>query len=260
MSDRNPWMDPFFSPAPQNKESTTDDTYGEYRAFLREQLQTTANKVSKFFIFWLKAWFLFAISCVPLAIIFTFAMGSSKASWDRLLGGLVISAILVGLPLVIWWRNRQVAKAIEHLANALGGSWSQNSLLPVLDWLDAHWRTDHPREILESALPIVASQWEWQTTFAGRNVLLIAQRREGASRTPGSASPTVERMSLFLTGSKPSDEPDADTTAILQELDKLGYWVKRTSAGVYATQAGISPERFEPSKIKNVLDLMARIR
>jgi hypothetical protein len=147
---------------------------------------------------------------------------------------------------------------MDSLGRALGGTWGTNRFFSVLDWLDAFWPAETPREVVDLMSPF-EHRWDLQMSFRGHPVLLVVQRRRASSRSSIGNLPSVERISFYVSAPKVSFGHGSDAAPALRELEGLGCWVKRTPAGVFVSHAGISLELLDPDRVAKVLDAVRRL-
>jgi hypothetical protein len=190
--------------------------------------------------------------CVPLGIQWLLNPSSGGALRGFLYS---IGYAFLAWPFVIyhWTRNRRVTRTVEELRAALGGSWGRNQFLPFLDWLDANWPADTPLDELEPPA-FMEQRWDIRTSYCGQPVLMMIMRRPAGRRV----SP-VRRISLYLSAPNASPPAGYDPAPALRELEVMGFWSKRTPAGVYACHPGISLELLERDRVLRVLAIARSI-
>lgn len=255
MRSPNPYTDPFFAPHTQRYEGTLADHCRQQRKLVREYSQTTPAKFGQF---------MFRLFVIPLVIgffvvpVIVIAALILEGGWIGVLIGLVLSVIVASIPIYFWKEHQKIVKAFEQLVRVHGGSWGERRLLSILDWLDLYWPAAHPLEVA-TFFTLFERRWDWQSTFGNRHVLLVVHRQQATGESIASHNPTVERMSFFLTSPTPPPDPLPESHPALLELEKLGYWVKRTDAGFVVSHTGIAVEKLDPPYVQRVLEIARRI-
>jgi hypothetical protein len=251
----NPLMDPFFDRSPRANELTKAEYCRQQRQLIRQfsqspsmQLTLLMSKIVPLYIF---VGFLSVLGTLVFVLL-------SNGRWYFIPIALVIMAIGVGAPYHWWTKTQKLAKAVEHLAYVHGGSWGSKRLINILDWFDAHWPAEHPLEVV-AYVSSIEHRWDWQLTFAKRPVLLVVHRPVFIGVSSSTQYPNIDRIIFFIAGSPESSQLNMDTGSALQELEKLGYFVKRTDAGVVVANSGVDVKKLDPTQVKKVLKLATQI-
>ncbi|MBK9265899.1 MAG: hypothetical protein IPM54_39680 [Polyangiaceae bacterium] len=244
--------DPFFDGTAPSDEAKIAQAR-EYRAAVRQMMQSSGVHIGQLVFRYGLLFFVAAIVTTPLL----FGIRSLVHPDGPRIGDLLIAvtlAIALGIiPYALWRRNHRITMAMNSLGRALGGTSGTNRFSMVLDWLDAHWPAETPREVVDMMSPF-ERRWDLQMSYRGSPVLVVVQRRRGGPRSSIGNLPAVERMSFYVGGSNAASGHGSHAAPALRELEELGYWVKRTRAGVFVSHAGISLERLDPAHVTKVLD------
>lgn len=255
MMSPNPFMDPFFQRKPDRPLRTNADQCWQHRQLIRQYSQSAPHKFGQRMFSFFGIFMFTGILSVPMVLTYS---ALTKGKWYFAPLGLLVICAFLAIPYFLWARIKIISNALERLVGVLGGSSGNKRLINILDWFDAHWPGDHPIEVVAYISPL-EDRWDWQSTFANRHVLMVVHRNAFAGDSAGTLNPNVERMSFFLTS--PTKMPttlDESNPAVL-ELEKLGYWVKPTEAGLFVTHTGIAEEKLEPVYVQRVLELACRI-
>lgn len=255
MMSPNPFMDPFFQRKPDRPIRTNADQCWQHRQLIRQYSQSPQHKFAQS-IFPFFGFFMY-IGLLSVPVILTYSL-LTKGKWYFAPLGLLAICAFLAIPYFYWSRTKRISNALERLVTVFGGSFGNKRLLNILDWFDAHWPGDHPIEVVAYMSPL-EDRWDWQSTFANRHVLLTVHRNAFAGDHAGTLNPNVERMSFFLTSATKMPATLDESHPAVLELEKLGFWVKPTEAGLFVTHTGIAVEKLDPSYVQRVLELASRI-
>lgn len=240
--------DPFLG----SREKASDEEKYEWsrlrRTAMRDLRRHIGVRMGRLAKYYFMAWFVLGTLGASLVII---QRSISRADGLGVILGIVFFMVPAA-PCCTWYiRNRRIERAISELAAEFGGKFGLNRETEVLDWLEAHWPAETTREIVDLA-GWFERRWDMQATHEGRSVLMIVQKRMGDWKSKG-YSPAVERISFYISGKPTSMAEGAGAVEVGRELLALGYWMKRTPAGVFLWHTGISHGEFEPGHVRKVL-------
>lgn len=168
----------------------------------------------------------------------------------RLLGFSVVQATLAWIFVLHQARRHRLVRAA---LDALGGEAGRDRFSKVLDWFDAHWPSDTPNDDVD--LPgLFETRWDLATTYAGYPVLVLVHRRSATRHHA-----PVRRISVYL--SSPAAVPGADEASrrAFTGLASLGYFAKRTPAGVFLCHPEIDLAMLERGRVLQALELARSI-
>lgn len=251
----NPLMDPFFDRSPKATELTKAEYCRQQRQLIRQFSQSPTMQLTSYLGKIYPVFVATGLLTMPVILVITLF---SKGKWFYIPIALAILALVVGAPYHFWRKTRKIAKAVEHLAYVHGGSWGSKRLINILDWFDANWPAEHPIEVVAYVTPF-ENRWDWQATFAKCPVLLVVHRPIFIGNSSSTQHPSIDRISFFVARSSVPQQFNVDTDPALQELEKLGYFVKRTDAGLILAHAGVDVKKLDPAQVKRVLKLATQI-
>jgi hypothetical protein len=246
-----PGADPFFEVSPDEGEAERLSSALERRSIARAFLSSAAYRSTSAIVRVYTLLFQAALVGAPLAITVQSLLRAGGLLRVDFWIGLALCAGAAALLAGKWARKNRIARAIASLGKAMGGSWGGDRHLSVLDWLDEHWRAETPIEVTD-APGLFEQRWDVQATHEGSAVLVLAQQRPVRVR----AMPPVRRVSIFLSAPNwGSAAGGYDPTPAMRELERMGFGVKRTGAGVYMSQPGISAEMLERGFVYRALEV-----
>lgn len=240
--------DPFFQVSPDGGEAERIAHSLERRSIARSFLSSGAYRATRTMVRGYTLLVRAVLVGIPLGITVRSLLQPAGFLGIGFWVGLALSVAAAALLAGGWVRDQRIAKAITSLGEKTGGSWGGDRFLSVLDWLDEHWRADTPHEVTD-APGLFERRWDLQTTYEGSAILVLVQRRPVRTR----AMPPVRRVSILLSAPTWGAGSKYDPAPATRALERMGFGVKRTSAGVYMSQAGISPEMLDPNVVHRAL-------
>jgi len=240
------FSDPFFS---SMEDMNTAERIGwakERRAAAAVLYQSMGVRLGRFVVraIWGSLLLLSLGTVLPLGVRFLLDPSNMKAL--RLFGFSILYAVIAwSFVLYQLHRHREVKKTLE----ALGGEAHRNQFLQILAWLNQYWPADTPNDDVD--LPeLFETRFHLATMYAGHPVLVLVHRRSATRHHAG-----VRRIGIYYSAPGRATPPQEVSSSALAALTSLGYFAKRTPAGVYLCHPDIDLTMLEKERVFHALEM-----
>jgi hypothetical protein len=240
------FTDPFFSSSEDASTAERESWAKERRAAARAVYQHAGSRFGKGIVrvIWGSALLLSLGLVLPLGV--RFLMDPSNPKALRAFGFSILYAAIAWTFVLYQMRQR---RAFKQALEALGGEASRNEFLQILDWFDRYWPADTPNDDID--LPeLFETRFHLPTTYAGHPVLVLVHRRSATRHHA-----PVRRIGIYLSAPAQSANPKHPASSAIETLTSLGYFVKRTQAGVYLCHPDINLAMLEKERVFQALEI-----